>query len=65
MMVEYVLLLTILSTLILSMFTASTGAFSKTFNNSAPRLGARVEKLIRTGEGFNASGSPVAWRPKN
>ncbi len=65
MMVEYVLLLTILSTLILSLFTASDGAFSKTFNNSAPRLGARVEKLVRTGEGFNTSSSPAAWRPKN
>ena len=65
MMVEYVLLLTILSTLVLTMFTAGNGAFNKTFNNSAPRLGARIEKLIRTGEGFNTSGSPAAWKPKN
>lgn len=64
MMVEYVLLLTILSALVLSMFTASNGAFSKTFNNSAPRLGARVEKLIRTGEGFNPGNSPVNWSPR-
>lgn len=64
MMVEYVLLLTILSTLILSLFTAGDGAFHRTFNNSAPRLGARVEKLIRTGEGFSAASSLAAWGVK-
>lgn len=56
MMVEYVLLLTILSTLVLSLFTAGNGAFNQTFNQSAPRLGARVEMLIRTGEGFATNG---------
>ncbi len=64
MMVEYVLLLTILSTLVFSLFTASDGAFSKTFNNSAPRLGARVEKLIRTGDGFTTANSSAPWGPK-
>ncbi|MEY4617256.1 MAG: hypothetical protein RJB66_2216 [Pseudomonadota bacterium] len=64
MMVEYVLLLTIVSSLMLSMFTASKGAFNQTFNSSAPRLGARVETLIRTGEtGFNTQGK-TSWRIK-
>lgn len=63
MMVEYVLLLTIISTLVLSMFTAGEGAFNKTFNNSAPKLGARVEKLIRTGDGFQTVGN-TNWYPK-
>jgi Flp pilus assembly pilin Flp len=63
MMVEYVLLLTIVSSLMVSMFTASKGAFHQTFNNSAPRLGARVEGLIRTGEGFNTGGN-TSWTVK-
>jgi Flp pilus assembly pilin Flp len=61
MMVEYVLLLTILSTLVLGMFTAGDGAFTKTFNNSAPRLGARVEKLIKVGDDFN---NTAEWAPR-
>lgn len=62
MTVEYVLLLTIMTTFVVSLFTARDGAFTKTFNQSAPRLGARVEKLIRTGEGFDPKSS-APWRP--
>jgi hypothetical protein len=64
MMVEYVLLLTILSTLVFTLFTAGNGAFNKTFNESAPRLGARVEKLIRTGEGFAKASEKSNWKIK-
>ncbi len=60
-MVEYVLLLTVLTTLVVSMFSAGKGAFNTTFNNSAPRLGARVEKLIRTGEGFAGASESAPW----
>ena len=57
MIVEYVLLLVILLAFIVSLFSGGNGTFSKTFTTSAPRLGARVEKLVRTGEGFEGSQS--------
>lgn len=63
MTVEYVLLLTIMTTFVVSLFTARDGAFTKTFNQSGPRLGARIEKLIRTGEGFDPNGTRAKWRP--
>lgn len=62
MTVEYVLLLTIMTTFVVSLFTARDGAFTRTFNNSGPRLGARVEKLIRTGDGFDPDGAKASWR---
>lgn len=62
MTVEYVLLLTIMTTFVVSLFTARDGAFTRTFNNSGPRLGARVEKLIRTGDGFDPDGEKASWR---
>lgn len=62
-MVEYVLLLTLLSGFALSLFTAGDGAFNKTFNDSAPRLGYRVEKLIRIGEDFEGA-KTNPWQPK-
>jgi len=62
--VEYVLLLTITVMFMLSVFTTRGGALTSTFNNSAPRLGARVEKLIRTGEGFDPSGLQATWGVK-
>ncbi len=64
MTVEYVLLLTITAMLMLSLFTTRGGAFTNTFNHSAPRLGARVEKLIRTGEGFDPTGRQATWGVK-
>lgn len=64
MTVEYVLLLTITAMFMLSVFTTRNGAFTNTFNNSAPRLGARVEKLIRTGDAFDPTGSQATWGVK-
>lgn len=64
MTVEYVLLLTITLMFMASLFSTRDGAFTSTFKNSAPRLGARVEKLIRTGEGFDPSGLQATWGAK-
>jgi len=64
MIVEYVLLLAISAMFILNLFTSRGGSFSNTFNNSAPRLGARVEKLIRTGDGFVPTGTEADWALK-
>lgn len=64
MMVEYVLLLTMLSAIVMSLFSAGSGSFQRTFNGSGPRLGARVEKLIRTGEDFSKATQAAPWSVK-
>lgn len=64
MLVEYVLLLTLLTTFVVSLFSIGDGAFQKTFKGSAPRLGYRVEKLIRTGEGFGEVSENQPWKIK-
>jgi hypothetical protein len=50
MTVEYVLLL---SLFVLYVMGAMVRGPNESFSNAAPRLGARVEKHIITGDGFN------------
>lgn len=62
MTVELVLLLGIYGFLVLGAFLGDLGPI-ETFKKSAPRLGARVERNISTGDGFRESqdGSGVNW----
>ena len=48
---ELVLLLTIFAFVLLGVFIGDAGPIA-TFNNSAPRLGARIERNISVGSGF-------------
>ena len=59
---ELVLLLGIYGFLVLGAFLGDLGPI-ETFKKSAPRLGARVERNISTGDGFRESqdGSGVNW----
>lgn len=67
MTVELVLLLGIYGFLIIGAFLGDLGPI-ETFKKSAPRLAARVERNISTGDGFRQSakdGKPVAWIKPN
>lgn len=59
---ELVLLLGIYGFMILGAFLGDLGPI-ETFKKSAPRLGARVERNISTGDGFRESqdGTGVNW----
>lgn len=59
---ELVLLLGIYGFLVLGAFLGDLGPI-ETFKKSAPRLGARVERNISTGDGFRESpdGTGVNW----
>lgn len=52
MFVEYILLLGLFAFIFMGAFTGEKGPMS-VFKNSAPRLGARVEKQLATGQAFN------------
>lgn len=58
MTIEYVLL-------IIAAFFIGLKAFlsvpAETFRNSGPMLGARIEKQLATGTGFEPKGTPVPW----
>ena len=58
MTVEYVLLLSLFVYLLLGAMTSTP---TKTFEDYGPRLGARVEKQIITGDGFTAQGKALKW----
>jgi hypothetical protein len=62
MTVELVLLLGLYVFLLLGAFFGEFGPV-ETFRKSAPRLGARIERNISTGDGFRTSrdNSPVNW----
>lgn len=62
MTVELVLLLGIYAFLVLGAFLGDLGPI-ETFKKSAPRLAARVERNISTGDGFRTSkdGKGVNW----
>lgn len=62
MTVELVLLVGIYGFLIIGAFLGDLGPI-ETFKKSAPRLAARVERNISTGDGFRNSndGQPVNW----
>ncbi len=62
MTVELVLIVGIYGFLILGAFMGDLGPI-ETFKKSAPRLAARIERNISTGDGFRSSkdGEAVAW----
>jgi hypothetical protein len=64
MTVEYVLLLSLFVFLVMGALTSTP---QNTFEKAGPRLGARVEKHLSTGDGFGTSrgGSrtqPLEWK---
>lgn len=67
MTVELVLLLGLYAFLLLGAFMGDTGPM-QTFKKSGPRLGARIERNVSTGDGFRQSndGLGVNWiKPEN
>ncbi len=62
MTVELVLLLGLYAFLLLGAFMGENGPI-ETFRKSGPRLGARIERNVTTGDGFRSSsdGKPVSW----
>jgi hypothetical protein len=62
MTVELVLLLGLYAFLLLGAFLGDTGPIA-TFQKSGPRLGARIERNVSTGDGFRQSndGQGVNW----
>ncbi len=63
MTVELVLLLGIYAFLVLGAFLGEFGPV-ETFRKSAPRLAARIERNVSTGDGFrtaNKGGKAVSW----
>jgi hypothetical protein len=59
---ELVLLLSMFVFLVLGSFIGENGP-RNTFKQSGPRLGARIERDISTGEGFNGKGGKAnEWR---
>ncbi|MFM6929444.1 MAG: hypothetical protein ACKOX6_13330 [Bdellovibrio sp.] len=58
MTIEYVLLLTAVFFIGLKAFLSAPG---DAFRNSGPRLAARVEKQLATGDGFSPKGQKNAW----
>lgn len=64
---ELVLLLSIYALIVLGVFLGDMGPI-ETFKKSAPRLGARIERNVSTGDGFRVSsdGKGVEWiKPQN
>jgi hypothetical protein len=62
MTVELVLLLSMFAFMVLGVFLGPSGPI-ETFKNAAPRLAARVERNISTGDGFRISkdNKGVTW----
>ena len=58
MTIEYILLLTAMLFIGLKAYTSAPG---DAFRNSGPRLAARVEKQLATGDGFEPKGSKIEW----
>ena len=59
MTVEYVLLISLFVYLLLSGLTTQP---MNTFKDYGPRLGARVEKQLVTGDGFKKKGVGLEWK---
>lgn len=63
MTVEYILLLALFVFMVMGALTSTPG---KSFENAGPKLGARVEKHLTTGDGFGKSQgngvSPLEWQ---
>lgn len=61
MTVEYILLISLFVFLVMG---ALTGTPQRSFENAAPKMGARVEKHLESGEEFmskKGSGAAVPW----
>lgn len=58
MTIEYVLLLSATVFLILKAFISAP---TKAFANAGPRLGARIERQLMTGDGYPGVGNGLAW----
>ncbi|MBO9667301.1 MAG: hypothetical protein J7501_10875, partial [Bdellovibrio sp.] len=56
--IEYVLLLTAILFIGLKAFVSAPG---DAFRNSGPKLAARVEKQLETGQGFKPKGNKIEW----
>jgi hypothetical protein len=65
MTVELVLLLSVYAFIVLGIFLGDLGPI-ETFKKSAPRLAARIERNVSTGDGFrnsNTDGKGIQWVP--
>jgi Flp pilus assembly pilin Flp len=51
---EYILLLCLFAFIVMGTFVGRNTGIEATFQKAGPRLGARVEKQLETGRGFNA-----------
>jgi hypothetical protein len=58
MTIEYVLLLTAMTMLVLKIFISAP---SDAFRKSGPKMGARVERQLETGGGFTPKGQRQEW----
>jgi hypothetical protein len=58
MTIEYVLLMIAILGIGLKAFISAP---SEAFRGSGPRLGARVERQLDTGQGFKPSGNRLEW----
>lgn len=58
MTIEYVLLLFVVFFMVLKAFVAAPG---KAFRESGPRLGARIEQQLATGDGYKPHGEQIGW----
>lgn len=59
MTIEYVLLLFAVFFIGLKTFISAPG---KAFKESGPKLGARIEQQLTTGDGFKPNGSSNGWQ---
>lgn len=60
MTVELVILLSFVAMILGGIFTGDNGLYGS-FSESAPKLGARLEKQIETGAGFNDNTPTITW----
>jgi hypothetical protein len=61
MTVEYVLLLALFSSMLMGAIVK--GPYNA-FTNAGPKLGARIEKHLSTGAGFESEATQVNWKSK-
>jgi hypothetical protein len=58
MIIEYILLL---AAFVMYFGATLWHAPGQSFKNSGPRLGARIERSLVTGNGFQKNGGPESW----
>jgi hypothetical protein len=52
----------LVSMFVLFLMGALTSTPIKTYGDYGPRLGARIEKQLVTGDGFSKNGNSVKWK---